>query len=124
MTDNAPTSPAPAAIILAAGQGTRMGGDKAKVLFEVAGQPMLHWVIQACKDVHAEIDRAVAEVAKKRGVALVINRSARPTKGKTRFEYLDRLSMRDVTYVDSSLDITEDVARALKIDPAKLKEKK
>ena len=60
MTDTARTSPAPAAIILAAGQGTRMGGDKAKVLFEVAGQPMLHWVIQACKD--AGVERVVLVV--------------------------------------------------------------
>jgi bifunctional UDP-N-acetylglucosamine pyrophosphorylase/glucosamine-1-phosphate N-acetyltransferase len=38
----------PSAIILAAGKGTRMGGDRAKVLHEVAGRPMLHWVTDAC----------------------------------------------------------------------------
>ncbi len=39
---------APQAILMAAGKGTRMGGDRPKVLYEVAGRPMLHWVIDAC----------------------------------------------------------------------------
>ena len=39
----------PAAIILAAGKGTRMGGDLPKVLHEVAGRPMICWVVDACK---------------------------------------------------------------------------
>jgi bifunctional UDP-N-acetylglucosamine pyrophosphorylase/glucosamine-1-phosphate N-acetyltransferase len=39
----------PAAILLAAGKGTRMGSDLAKVLHPVAGEPMLHWVIAACR---------------------------------------------------------------------------
>lgn len=37
------------AIILAAGQGTRMGGDRAKVLFPVADRAMVQWVIDACE---------------------------------------------------------------------------
>jgi UDP-N-acetylglucosamine diphosphorylase/glucosamine-1-phosphate N-acetyltransferase len=41
--------PAPEAIILAAGKGTRMGGDLPKVVHEVAGQPMVKWVVRACK---------------------------------------------------------------------------
>lgn len=44
----------PDAIILAAGKGTRMGGDQAKVLFEVAGRPMVLWVIEACRAVGVE----------------------------------------------------------------------
>jgi len=40
---------APSAIILAAGKGTRMGGDLPKVLHEVAGRPMVCWVVDACK---------------------------------------------------------------------------
>ena len=34
-------------VILAAGQGTRMKSMRAKVLHDVAGQPMLHWVLDA-----------------------------------------------------------------------------
>ena len=38
------------AIILAAGKGTRMQSDKAKVLHEVCGRPMLAYVIDACRE--------------------------------------------------------------------------
>ena len=41
---------APQAIILAAGRGTRMPGQRPKVLHEVCNRPMLSWVIQACRD--------------------------------------------------------------------------
>ncbi len=37
------------AIILAAGQGTRMNSDLPKVLHEVAGRPMVAWVAEACR---------------------------------------------------------------------------
>lgn len=38
------------AIILAAGKGTRMNSDLPKVLHEVAGKPMVWWVVQACRE--------------------------------------------------------------------------
>lgn len=37
------------AIILAAGKGTRMNSDLPKVLHEVAGRPMVQWVVDACR---------------------------------------------------------------------------
>ena len=40
---------APIAFIMAAGLGTRMKSDMAKVLHRVAGRPMLHWVVGAAK---------------------------------------------------------------------------
>lgn len=46
------SSPRPVeAIILAAGQGRRMGGDSPKVVYPVAGRPMIWWVVKACKQV-------------------------------------------------------------------------
>jgi bifunctional UDP-N-acetylglucosamine pyrophosphorylase/glucosamine-1-phosphate N-acetyltransferase len=45
------TSAAPAAVILAAGKGTRMPGDLPKVLFEVGGRPMIMPVIDVCREV-------------------------------------------------------------------------
>ncbi|MGL6174248.1 MAG: bifunctional UDP-N-acetylglucosamine diphosphorylase/glucosamine-1-phosphate N-acetyltransferase GlmU [Cellulosilyticaceae bacterium] len=39
------------ALILAAGQGTRMKSETSKVLHEVFGKPMVHYPIQAAKDV-------------------------------------------------------------------------
>jgi bifunctional UDP-N-acetylglucosamine pyrophosphorylase / glucosamine-1-phosphate N-acetyltransferase len=39
----------PVAIILAAGQGKRMKSQKAKVLHEVCGQPMIHYVVAAAR---------------------------------------------------------------------------
>ena len=56
MTDSAPASlptamhaavADPLAVILAAGRGTRKGGDCPKVLFEAAGKPLVRWVLDA-----------------------------------------------------------------------------
>jgi len=41
------------AIILAAGKGTRMNSDLPKVLHEVAGRPLVQWVVDACRDAGA-----------------------------------------------------------------------
>ena len=38
-----------AAIILAAGRGTRMKGEPPKVVYEVAGRPMVRWVVEAAR---------------------------------------------------------------------------
>jgi bifunctional UDP-N-acetylglucosamine pyrophosphorylase/glucosamine-1-phosphate N-acetyltransferase len=40
----------PSAIILAAGKGTRMNSDLPKVAHEVAGQAMVRWVVEACRE--------------------------------------------------------------------------
>ena len=45
----APGSP-PQAIVLAAGRGTRMGGDLPKVVHPIADQPMIRWIVRACRD--------------------------------------------------------------------------
>ena len=36
-------------VILAAGKGTRMNSDLAKVLHQVQGRPMVNWVLDACR---------------------------------------------------------------------------
>ena len=41
------------AVILAAGKGTRMNSDLPKVIHMCLGRPMVHYVIQACKDAGA-----------------------------------------------------------------------
>lgn len=48
------------AIVLAAGKGTRMKSDLAKVLHEVAGRPMIGWVLSALSGI--EVEGAVAVV--------------------------------------------------------------
>lgn len=48
------------AIVLAAGKGTRMGGDLPKVCFEVGGRPMVCAVVEACLE--AGCGRVVAVV--------------------------------------------------------------
>lgn len=57
MTANQSTQPprtgAASAIIMAAGKGTRMQSDLAKVLHPVVGRPMVHWVVDACIDAGA-----------------------------------------------------------------------
>ncbi|NBW96445.1 MAG: glycosyl transferase family 2 [Planctomycetia bacterium] len=37
----------PIAVVLAAGKGSRMGGDLPKVLYEAAGKPLVAWVLEA-----------------------------------------------------------------------------
>jgi bifunctional UDP-N-acetylglucosamine pyrophosphorylase/glucosamine-1-phosphate N-acetyltransferase len=39
----------PVAIILAAGHGKRMKSEKAKVLHEVCGRPMIRYVVEAAR---------------------------------------------------------------------------
>jgi bifunctional UDP-N-acetylglucosamine pyrophosphorylase/glucosamine-1-phosphate N-acetyltransferase len=46
--------PAPIVFIMAAGLGTRMKSDTAKVLHKIAGRPMLHWVVTAARIAGAE----------------------------------------------------------------------
>jgi UDP-N-acetylglucosamine diphosphorylase/glucosamine-1-phosphate N-acetyltransferase len=46
---NSNPASAPAAIILAAGKGTRMGGDLPKVVHPVGGRPMICAVVDACR---------------------------------------------------------------------------
>jgi bifunctional UDP-N-acetylglucosamine pyrophosphorylase/glucosamine-1-phosphate N-acetyltransferase len=45
---------APIVFIMAAGLGTRMKSDTAKVLHKIAGRPMLHWVVGAARAAGAE----------------------------------------------------------------------
>lgn len=47
----------PAALILAAGEGTRMKSDKPKVAHEILGMPMVNWVIAAAR--RAGCDRVI-----------------------------------------------------------------
>jgi len=71
----------PSAIVLAAGKGTRMGGEQPKVLYEVAGRPMVHWVLEACRRAGAkrmvvvvgfEADRVREALADEDGVEFVL----------------------------------------------------
>ena len=48
------------ACVLAAGKGTRMGGDRPKVLFEANGKPLIEWVLSALAG--AGVDDCVAVV--------------------------------------------------------------
>lgn len=40
---------APIVFIMAAGLGTRMKSDTAKVLHKIAGRPVLHWIVMAAR---------------------------------------------------------------------------
>ncbi len=49
-----------AAVIMAAGRGTRMNSELPKVLHVAAGRPLVHWVVRACRE--AGIDDLVVVV--------------------------------------------------------------
>ena len=51
--DSAVNPPAPTALIMAAGEGTRMHSAVPKVLHEVCGRPMIAWPILAARDAGA-----------------------------------------------------------------------
>jgi len=46
--------PSPIVLIMAAGLGTRMKSDKAKVLHEVAGRPMVAWAVETARGAGAQ----------------------------------------------------------------------
>lgn len=43
-----------AAVVLAAGKGTRMGSDRAKVLHELGGRPLVYYPVKAARDAGAQ----------------------------------------------------------------------
>jgi bifunctional UDP-N-acetylglucosamine pyrophosphorylase / glucosamine-1-phosphate N-acetyltransferase len=53
-------SGAPQAIIMAAGKGTRMGGERPKVVYETADRPMVWWVVEACRQ--AGVSRCIVVI--------------------------------------------------------------
>lgn len=67
----------PVAVVLAAGLGTRMKSTKAKVLHEVAGEPLLGHVMRAVAD--AGISNAVVVVGHQRDVVTQYLHTAFPT---------------------------------------------
>ena len=68
---------------MAAGLGTRMKSDTAKVLHQIAGRPMLHWVVTAARTAGAE--RVVAILGHKHeAVKAVARRELRRRRGRRR----------------------------------------
>lgn len=47
--DPSPSAPRMAAVLLAAGQGTRMKSARPKVMHELCGRPMIHYVVEAAQ---------------------------------------------------------------------------
>lgn len=89
----------PEAIILAGGQGKRMGDSQhPKVLFEVAGRPMLHWVVDAC--LSAGVGRCIVVV----GVgAEHVRRALEGTKGCEFVEQHEQLGTGHATQMAAPL---------------------
>lgn len=65
------------------------------------------------KQAFAEIKRAVAEVAKARGIGLVLQFREGPLVGLNRGELTSEMYLRNVLYSDAPLDITESVITIL-----------
>jgi len=52
MSSSRPAAPL-LAVVLAAGRGTRMGAETAKVLLPACGRPLAEWVLEACREAGA-----------------------------------------------------------------------
>lgn len=70
MTERRPAK----AVILAAGLGTRMKSKKPKVLHEVLGQPMVHWVVEKALAVNCEEIAVVVGHAKEDVIETITSR--------------------------------------------------
>ena len=67
-----------AAIIMAAGKGTRMKDpSKAKVMYEILGKPMLHYVLQLTEEL--SLDRVVVVVGYQKDAVLEYVKTAHPS---------------------------------------------
>jgi len=60
-----------AAIILAAGKGTRMKSDKPKVIFELAGKPMINRVVETANKINSDLVAIVVGFKKEQVIAVV-----------------------------------------------------
>lgn len=60
-----------AAIILAAGKGTRMKSDKPKVIFELAGKPMINRVVETANKINSNLIAIVVGYKKKQVIDVV-----------------------------------------------------
>jgi len=60
-----------AAIILAAGKGTRMKSDKPKVIFELAGKPMINRVVETANKINSDLIGIVVGYKKEQVIDVV-----------------------------------------------------
>ena len=60
-----------AAIILAAGKGTRMKSDKPKVIFELAGKPMINRVVETANKINSDLIAIVVGYMKEQVIDVV-----------------------------------------------------
>ena len=60
-----------AAIILAAGKGTRMKSDKPKVIFELAGKPMINRVVETANKINSDLIAIVVGYKKEQVIDVV-----------------------------------------------------
>ncbi|MAW41993.1 MAG: hypothetical protein CMJ30_06230 [Phycisphaerae bacterium] len=100
-----PSDQVSAAVILAAGKGTRMGSDLPKVMHEVAGKSMLDWVVDAAEA--AGVQRIVLVV----GYGQELVRDAMSTRDNVAFaEQVEQLGTGHATLcAESAVGDADDV---------------
>ena len=74
----------PVAIILAAGQGKRMKSEKAKVLHEVCGRPMIRYVVDAARGAGAQDHRRRGRLRRRPGPRVPPRRARHPLRDPDR----------------------------------------
>ena len=72
-------------------------------------------IVKSLKEVHALVIKGLTVFANKNGYSLVLNRTSQPVGGLTQYDYMGRLSMREVLFASADLDITEDLMKSMEI---------
>lgn len=70
-------------------------------------------VWRAYRDIYHDINSAIGEIAKKKGLAAVFMRSTAEIEGKSEPEIIQKILLRQVLWSDDSLDVTKDLVEAL-----------
>lgn len=82
---------------------------------QLAKQRLQRWHLQRTKEMYREIIDAVGEVARQRGLSLVLHVDRAPLQGSELGQVLDQMSRRTVLYGADEIDLTDTVLEQVNV---------